>query len=59
MLKVSKVFMLYDAICINRVVVTSCCVTNYTIVSGFKQYLFAHESEFGLGSIRQLISAPL
>lgn len=59
MLNVSKVFILDDAICINRVVVTPCCVTNDTIVSGFKQHLFAHESEFGLGSIRQLISAPL
>lgn len=54
-----KIFIRYDAIYINHVVVMSCCVTNNTIVSGFKQYLFAHESEFGLGSIRKLISAPL
>lgn len=56
MLNVSKVFILYDAICINHVVIMPCCVTNDTIVSGFK-HLFANE--FGLGSIRQLISASL
>ena len=59
MLNISKLFILYDAICINHVVVMSCCVTNDTIVGSFKQPLFAHESEFGLGSIGQLISASL